>query len=235
MKRRPFPPRDVWPYPLNDDFPAHLAASLGRGPGDYDEAMFALILGLIPKPSIVVELGCSEGTWSLFVLEKFPSIDRLFAVDVWDARGSPRRRPNRNNFAHLSSAWMETVASYLWKKAIPLRGDTGEWGQTFPHTIDLLFVDGNHTYEGAYSDLSLWGPKVRRGGAIIVHDGLMPKVTWAMDDWATDYGFDAATGCLWYVAGAETGLYVGSRRPDPTIPRPTEARPENVVLGPHPL
>ncbi len=36
--------------------------------------------------------------------------------------------------------------------------------------IDLLWIDGDHTYEGALADLRNWWPKVVPGGHVILHD-----------------------------------------------------------------
>lgn len=40
--------------------------------------------------------------------------------------------------------------------------------------IDLLFIDGDHTYKGALTDYNLFHFKVRKGGLIIFHD-IYPK------------------------------------------------------------
>jgi SAM-dependent methyltransferase len=36
--------------------------------------------------------------------------------------------------------------------------------------LDLLYVDGAHRYRPARDDLALWGPRVREGGHMLVHD-----------------------------------------------------------------
>lgn len=36
--------------------------------------------------------------------------------------------------------------------------------------LDLLFIDGDHTYEGAKNDFEMYEPLVRRGGFIALHD-----------------------------------------------------------------
>lgn len=36
--------------------------------------------------------------------------------------------------------------------------------------IDLLFVDGDHSYEGAKEDLKRWSQHVKKSGVILVHD-----------------------------------------------------------------
>jgi predicted O-methyltransferase YrrM len=42
--------------------------------------------------------------------------------------------------------------------------------------IDLLFIDGDHTYEGVRSDYAMFGPLVRPGGLIAFHD--IVKTPW---------------------------------------------------------
>ncbi len=37
-------------------------------------------------------------------------------------------------------------------------------------SIDFLFIDGDHTYEGVKKDYELYSPLVRRGGIIAFHD-----------------------------------------------------------------
>ena len=36
--------------------------------------------------------------------------------------------------------------------------------------IDLLFIDGDHSYEGCSNDLENWYPKVLSGGHVLLHD-----------------------------------------------------------------
>ena len=41
--------------------------------------------------------------------------------------------------------------------------------------IDFLFIDGDHSYEGAKADFLNYGPMVRKGGVIAFHDLITPK------------------------------------------------------------
>lgn len=38
------------------------------------------------------------------------------------------------------------------------------------HRLDLLFIDGDHSYEGVKSDFANYSPLVRPGGLIVLHD-----------------------------------------------------------------
>jgi predicted O-methyltransferase YrrM len=41
--------------------------------------------------------------------------------------------------------------------------------------LDFLFIDGDHSYEGAKADFELYGPLVRPGGLIAFHDLITPR------------------------------------------------------------
>ena len=41
-----------------------------------------------------------------------------------------------------------------------------------PGPFDVLFVDGDHSYEGARADVERWGPHVRAGGHLLFHDAV---------------------------------------------------------------
>ena len=38
--------------------------------------------------------------------------------------------------------------------------------------LDILFIDGDHSYEGARADFERWGPRVRPGGHLLFHDAV---------------------------------------------------------------
>lgn len=40
--------------------------------------------------------------------------------------------------------------------------------------FDMLFVDGDHSYQGCTNDLENWYPDLARGGHVVVHDSYMP-------------------------------------------------------------
>ena len=46
--------------------------------------------------------------------------------------------------------------------------------------FDFVFVDGDHSYQGARSDLRHWGRRVKKGGWVLVHD-CVPRFSGVMD------------------------------------------------------
>lgn len=49
--------------------------------------------------------------------------------------------------------------------------------------IDFLFIDAVHTYEGAKSDFLLYGPWVKPGGIIALHDLMTPEFSPHIQVW----------------------------------------------------
>ncbi len=52
---------------------------------------------------------------------------------------------------------------------------------------DFIFIDGNHLYDAVQEDMTVWWPKVRRGGVMAGHDyhcSDWPDVKPAVDEWA---------------------------------------------------
>lgn len=51
-----------------------------------------------------------------------------------------------------------------------VHGDSKEIGKTWSLPVDLLFIDGDHSYEGCYGDLAAWTPHLTDGAAVLIHD-----------------------------------------------------------------
>lgn len=49
-------------------------------------------------------------------------------------------------------------------------------------SLDLVYVDGDHRYEGALSDIKGWLPKLRKGGCMTGHDFSFPTVRQALSE-----------------------------------------------------
>lgn len=66
--------------------------------------------------------------------------------------------------------------------------------------LGLLFVDGDHSYEGAAADLQRWSPLVRPGGHVVMHDAVdtggygnvYPGIRRAIDELVRGGDFDEA-------------------------------------------
>jgi hypothetical protein len=60
---------------------------------------------------------------------------------------------------------------YDEKRYTPIHGDSKSVGQNWLYgLVDMVFVDGDHSYEGARGDITIWLENLRDDGIIAIHD-----------------------------------------------------------------
>lgn len=130
---------------------------------------FGMLLVDLLRPKIIVELGVQLGIsyCSFCQAVQTLSIDaKCFGVDTWAGD------------AH-TGAYESTVLDTLRKFHDPLYGQFSKLVQTTfdeavaqfdDHSIDLLHIDGYHTYEAVSHDYETWINKVSPGGVVLFHD-----------------------------------------------------------------
>jgi predicted O-methyltransferase YrrM len=125
------------------------------------------ILGLLEilrqsPPEYVCEIGTASGG-TLFLLTQVCRPDALLlSIDL----GLSFER----SLVHARFAGRK-------QRIVSIRGDSRTSGTLarvrsllHGHPLDLLFIDGNHSYEGVKADFANYSPLVRSGGLIVLHD-----------------------------------------------------------------
>jgi hypothetical protein len=131
---------------------------------------FAYDLVANVQPRRIVELGTYKGT-SFFsfcqAVKDFNLHTRLSAIDTW--KGDP----------HAGYYGEDIYEKFIRNKEIFYQGLSVEIFresfddavQHFPDaSIDLVHIDGYHTYEAVKHDFQTWLPKVSENGIILLHD-----------------------------------------------------------------
>lgn len=140
--------------------------------------------------SVIVEIGAEYGmSASLFCKAAHPkaqiiSVD-LFPGDMLDKHLSNLRE---SGYADRSRQIKGSSQQPLTLKKVGVTA------------IDVLFIDGDHSYSGVVKDIALWTPLVRPGGVVAFHDcacatNRLPhlmhfEVTKAISEWYTENGAD---------------------------------------------
>ena len=121
------------------------------------------------RPNVVVELGSHYGV-SLFgfceAIEYFKLDSHVYAIDTWSGDCQAgyygedvyelvlnHRNLYHNQKCELLRELFDNAKEYFGEK-----------------TIDLLHIDGLHTYDAVKNDYENWLPKVKDGGTILFHD-----------------------------------------------------------------
>ncbi len=91
---------------------------------------------------------------------------QAFAVDSW--QGDAHTGAYGNEVFHKVNAY--NTERYRGFSRL-LRMSFDQAAESFgDESIDLLHIDGEHTYEAVERDFRRWWPKVRPGGVVIMHD-----------------------------------------------------------------
>lgn len=115
----------------------------------------------------ILEIGVRTGiSTSAFLVGLELNGGHLYSVDIEEQCGKVVESQDWT-FIHDSSRNVEAIKSQI------------------PPTLNVLFVDGDHTYEGTKADLESYSPLVVSGGLVICHDvcsGYDPGVRQAFDE-----------------------------------------------------
>lgn len=71
-------------------------------------------------------------------------------------------------------------------------------------SIDIIFIDGEHTYSGVTNDINIWESKIKSGGVVSGHDynhPNFPDVKKAVDTWTNQNGYhlNIESGYVWWI------------------------------------
>jgi O-antigen biosynthesis protein len=145
--------------------PDHFDASSGWN----QHIPFAFWIAEVHKPSIFVELGTHSGTSYFSFCQAVAALrlpTRCFAVDTW--RGDAHAGfYDQTVFAKVDACNEAKYAGFS-------RLVRSTFEEALPHfldgSIDLLHIDGLHTYEACRQDFESWLPKLSRRAIVLLHD-----------------------------------------------------------------
>ena len=114
---------------------------------------------------IYLEVGVDEGKSLSTAAYYAPEGVYTVGVDYIDP---PARAPYMKiRLGHFPKG--ESLIS-LGSKTFYMQADANELAKIWNTPLDLLFIDGDHSYEGVKNDTLSWEPKVKEGGTILFHD-----------------------------------------------------------------
>jgi hypothetical protein len=129
--------------------------------------------------AVGAEVGVYLGVMSKNLFLRIPRLT-LYMVDRWavysdaEREGAPQTKIARIKDRML---WKKIKATALKVAAVNRRGakviiaDSVEAAaKVKDHSLDFVFIDGDHRYEGVARDIAAWLPKVKPGGWLMGHD-----------------------------------------------------------------
>jgi predicted O-methyltransferase YrrM len=153
----------------------------GSGLGDSANLLYGLVRAM--KPAVCVEIGSARGRSACFIAMALRENGggRLHAIDphrptAWNDSGAAETLAvMQRNLERLRLApYVEIV-----------RATSEEAAAGWTHLIDLLFIDGDHSYDGVRRDWDLFVPHVAEFGVVVFHDTIWdvrPDPRWHRPD-----------------------------------------------------
>lgn len=170
------PPRTGDPTPGANDVSIYLPSSIKRFEPKHltfstwaDHIQFGYDIVEAVRPELLVELGTQAGMSYFTFCQSMKENDiegLCYAVDTWEGEEhtgkyddstwelvSTHNRENYPGFSYLMRMFFEDAR-----------------GHFADESIDLLHIDGLHTYDAVKADFDTWYEKVKPGGIILFHD-----------------------------------------------------------------
>ena len=123
------------------------------------QTLFDLLTNLSDE-AVVVEIGVEYGRSTTVIAEvtKWKKF-KFTAIDNWCQDNGPEAEQ------HVRGQ----MQKHGWEINL-VSANSLEFAKKFTDKIDLLHIDGDHTYEGVRDDILAWVPKVKVGGYICFDD-----------------------------------------------------------------
>jgi len=140
-----------------------------------DVQLLQHFISLMPLGAKIAEVGSFLGlsgllmARTLYLLGNYGA--KIYCIDHW--HGSIEHQSiEAVKDGRLFDIFMKNIHdSGLRAFIVPIRSDSVAAAQAFEdRCLDLIFIDGDHTFEGCYADLTAWYPKLKSGGIFLGHD-----------------------------------------------------------------
>jgi MMP 1-O-methyltransferase len=163
----------------------------------------ARVAAAVPRDGVIVEIGSFAGRSSVhWAANSHPSV-AIFCIDPFDAivdefsfahlQGDPAGVQGRRSgelFAEHTRPWADRLTALAQPSPPP------DWDRP----ADVIFVDGDHSFEGVTRDLEFWIAHLKPGGRLLGHDWDDARVREAVEGFAARQGLRARPHpgtCMW--------------------------------------
>lgn len=120
----------------------------------------------------MVEIGTGFGACACLMLMSSSPTATVISIDPFlqDTHGTWKSTVEQARKNVQNAARALGFDAHRWTLIESLSHDAAERAHRAGATFDLVFVDGDHTYEGVTQDVTDWLPLLRVGGIMLLHD-----------------------------------------------------------------
>jgi len=124
------------------------------------------ILGVQPKS--IAEIGVYKGYTTRILQARFPDA-QLYLIDPWQEQALDAKMYRENNAVDWEEIYQDVCAEFSGCTIIRTDSTTASYMMQ-PESFDMVFIDGDHSYQAVREDIRNWLPKVRNCGLLCGHD-----------------------------------------------------------------
>jgi hypothetical protein len=143
------------------------AIKTSRGRIDFWQHVFNTL-----APANFCEIGVYEGFFAEKILSSCASLEKYYMIDPWKNLATWNKPANQSDgqFAQIHATAMQRTERFADVRHV-LRGTTKSMIHQIPdHSLDAVYIDGDHTLRGITIDLALVHGKTAPGGYICGDD-----------------------------------------------------------------
>ena len=160
---------------------AYPRTNFGSGLGEGAWLLFGLVHAM--RPTVCVEIGSARGQSACYIGMALKRMNHghLYAIDPHETTAWNDVDPG-DTYAELRR---NLRAAGVDGRVTIVRSYSSDAAKDWTLPIDLLFIDGDHSYDGVRRDWDLFAHHVREFGLVVFHDTLWerrPDPNWRRED-----------------------------------------------------
>jgi len=147
-----------------------------------------LLWGLHTKDLVGAEMGVFQGDLSYDILQYLP-IKKLYLVDPYleyseqqedkkwlTLNSNPKEAEQIKQMAAKRLSGFKNI-EWIYKLSVDAAKDIPD------NSLNFVYLDGNHEYDFIKNDIEIWTAKVKPGWLVAGHDGNLPSVYQALEEY----------------------------------------------------
>ena len=152
------------------------------------------------------ELGIHDGVNYRFLIQNCPNL-HMIGVDLYEAQpdnnGPEKWTPGEHGHAWDHNSYYQNMLKFSShfpnRTKIVKDYTTNACNEVEDGSLDFIFIDADHGYEGCLRDIKAWDSKVREGGIVFGHDIHFPTVQRAVTEFYGENSWFVEDDFIWWI------------------------------------
>jgi len=131
------------------------------------------LLSIVPKDSVVLEIGVFKGDFSNEIIEKITPRE-LYLVDIWtgDWGSGDKDGNNHINISNMEEEYLNILFKNRYNDSVHIIRTTSSLflSKIEREYFDMIYIDGDHDGDAVYRDMIGAFNAIKNGGWLMGHD-----------------------------------------------------------------